>query len=505
IDDEFLQVKLCYICREEEPYDAVCEGPARLWIHPCNCTLIAHESCLLDWIQSSQGGSQERAQNALKCPQCGTNYEMESKSSPVLQVLSTLNRILQRFGGMFTLVSVAGVIGVMGSGIYITLTAYGAWAVQQFFGKEMFDMLLTDDPANWPWTAFLQLPLLPMSLVSSRLSNSPTILPMLLPLLLVWPPTPVAHQWMHHEPWHKRDRPHSPKHRGWPPSPIIFGLFIAPMVKLAYRRLFHRVAFHLLGANLSNAGRNSRLGFYLREGPFFIRFRTAAAAAAAGGPEAVAPNPNNANANANEPPQDPDARNLERAERMVERGASSLGRRVAGALLIPYISNLMGSLLFRLSKHSHILREFLGIRPHRRLLSGLPPSVYAYPGSSLNSASSVGEAVVGTGLRKLGQIAKFLGASVWGGTKTWAEFDPVWWRNSIGLGLFIVARDCLYLAHLWFTKREIESRKIKSRNFAGVDMRELDLVPSFPIPFSEPRRTSGAEIASRALGRSDSQ
>ncbi|KAF9034425.1 hypothetical protein BDZ89DRAFT_1062489 [Hymenopellis radicata] len=61
IDD--LRVKLCYICRDEERYDQP-ENPPRVWIHPCRCALIAHEACLLDWIQSSQGRSEVAAQNA---------------------------------------------------------------------------------------------------------------------------------------------------------------------------------------------------------------------------------------------------------------------------------------------------------------------------------------------------------------------------------------------------------------------------------------------------------
>lgn len=42
------------------------------------------------------------------------------------------------------------------------------------------------------------------------------------------------------------------------------------------------------------------------------------------------------------------------------------------------------------------------------------------------------------------------------------------------------AKDCLQLLHLWLAKRELESRHVKNRDFSGVDIRELDLVPSFP-------------------------
>ena len=41
------------------------------------------------------------------------------------------------------------------------------------------------------------------------------------------------------------------------------------------------------------------------------------------------------------------------------------------------------------------------------------------------------------------------------------------------------AKDCVQLLHLWLAKRELESRRVKDRDFKGVDIRELDLLPSF--------------------------
>src|SRR5579863_5305303 len=87
-----LRVKLCYICLEEEHYDSalslrltqspctfnvnslinVSLGPPNLppvWTHPCKCTLIAHESCLLHWINTQQCEF-GRSRNEVKCPQC---------------------------------------------------------------------------------------------------------------------------------------------------------------------------------------------------------------------------------------------------------------------------------------------------------------------------------------------------------------------------------------------------------------------------------------------------
>lgn len=41
------------------------------------------------------------------------------------------------------------------------------------------------------------------------------------------------------------------------------------------------------------------------------------------------------------------------------------------------------------------------------------------------------------------------------------------------------AKDCINLLHLYLTKREIETRRVKNRSFAAVDIKELDLIPSF--------------------------
>jgi hypothetical protein len=73
------------------------------------------------------------------------------------------------------------------------------------------------------------------------------------------------------------------------------------------------------------------------------------------------------------------------------------------------------------------------------------------------------------------------------------------WRNSVGLGIFIVVRvicfgqlgsitdtsiqvkDCVSLLHLYLTKREIQTRRVKNRSFNGIDIRELDLVLPPPM------------------------
>jgi hypothetical protein len=113
VDD--LRVKLCYICREEELHDAsnpVPESSSRkqrngpVWVHPCKCTLIAHEQCLLQWIRSAQT-SRDQAAKALMCPQCGGKYDLVSERGLSLGLFRLGNALLSKVG-TYTL----GFIGV---------------------------------------------------------------------------------------------------------------------------------------------------------------------------------------------------------------------------------------------------------------------------------------------------------------------------------------------------------------------------------------------------------
>lgn len=145
----FLQVKLCYICREEERFD-VPDVPPKAWTHPCNCTLVAHETCLLQWIQTSQASPTKA--NALNCPQCGAQYEITSNQPPMYHFLVRGNRLLSRFALLVTAAGLTSVVVTIGTGnpsnlslkyiiddcegLYVVSTAYGMYAVREFIGRE---------------------------------------------------------------------------------------------------------------------------------------------------------------------------------------------------------------------------------------------------------------------------------------------------------------------------------------------------------------------------------
>ncbi|TFK88800.1 hypothetical protein K466DRAFT_488183, partial [Polyporus arcularius HHB13444] len=467
VDD--LRVKLCYICREEERFDNP-EDPPRAWTHPCSCTLIAHESCLLQWIKAAQQDP-GKVNNALKCPQCGATYELESENPRILRFLNAFNDALSTAGKVVTVVGIVSLATSFGFTIYVVATSYGAFAVKEFLGEEMYNLLLTDEPSNWPWHAFIHLPIIPFSLILSRTRLFDSF--PLVPLFLTWSSSPPVRtssssvaspssRWRSTtSAWPQGTSSPFTSPIAWPPTPFMAMVFL-PFIRIAYRRLFNTLTKYVMGTLPESA--NGAAGPIRRvvlalgeEGPGPLRVHIGANI------QQVNPQDAEGGAQAQQQGNEGDD-NVAAAERTLRVTTSSLGRFIGGALLIPTISARMGSLLYRLSRHSSWLRAFLAIRDHP---APPAPAIRLYdgpPGSNAGLLKQVGSGMV-AGLHIMA-----------GGTPTWNAADPVWWRNAVGLGLFVVAKDCVRLLHLYLTKRELESRKVKSRSFAGVDIRELDLI-----------------------------
>jgi len=269
-----------------------------------------------------------------------------------------------------------------------------------------FDLILTEDPANWPWHAWLNLPLIPFSLILSRTSLWRGTVSPIVPLFLAWPTTlPVRGKRLDPQAWLRIQRA-SPSLRSlpslmsWPPAPIVATIFL-PLVQNVYRNLFSR--FHHWVLNSEPSSEPPAPIF-----PWRLEIRFGQDAEEAANEEQPREEENRANQQRNQEGdgnQDPVAA----AERVQSVSSASVGRFVGGALLIPRISNLMGSLLFRLSKRSDFLRRILAIRPPlKERLDGF-------------SAGEVGS------IRDLGKAAKTALRVLVGGTRTWTEADPVWY------------------------------------------------------------------------------
>ncbi|KAI0632917.1 hypothetical protein C8Q77DRAFT_1120476 [Trametes polyzona] len=501
-----LRVKRCYICYEEEFYDNP-EDPPRAWTHPCSCTLVAHESCLLQWIKSSQQDP-ARANKALKCPQCGATYELESDNPLLLRILNALNGALSATA---TIVGFTCGIASFGITIYVVSTSYGAYAVKEFIGEEMFNLLLTDDPGKWPPHAYIHLPIIPFSLILSRTGLFDS-LPMV-PLLLTWATTPpinasssaslvppsLSNFWGLIRGRPEDGTPFSPA-LNWPPTPFMITVLF-PFIRIAYRRAFHRLTTWVMGsanAESSTLSRVRRIILAMNEGPAQMRVRIGVNVQRPNGQAQPRANADANNANANAPAEaaagageaaapadnvldDAPEDVVADAERTLHVTTSSLTRFIGGALLIPTIANRMGALLFRLSRHSSFLRLFLAIRERPAQLPTPNLRIQLFPRPGPDGQAGFLRQFSGGVLAGINVLA--------GGTPTWNAHDPVWWRNAVGLGVFVFTKDCIRLLHLWLTKRELESRRVKNRSFAGVDIKELDLIRP---PSSAPGTTEEA-------------
>jgi len=306
---------------------------------------------------------------------------------------------------------------------------------------------------------------------------------MVVPLLLVWPSaSPVGEPskrlleyWIKPENAFRLTNTSPLPDKYWPPPPVILGVLGVPLVKVLYKKCYSYLYWKVLGTQLPQPRRIPREGLRFNEGPFVIRIRAnldigGEAQQQAGQQQdgqnvegaplaPVAPDEGvvgDANADPNVL-ADPNALAVQAAEQRIEVDAASLGRRVGGALIIPAISSLMGTLLYRLSAHSGVLRTFLGIRPPR--VSGSPPlppwgrfAAFTSGESKWKELSPLLQAKVGFKL----VLSAFLG-----GSKMWFDSDPVWyvvyflflfekikcevcrWRNGVGFGLFIVVRGSI--------------------------------------------------------------
>jgi len=287
----------------------------------------------------------------------------------------------------------------------------------------MFDLLLSDDPSNWPWHSFINLPLIPLSLIVSRLPTKSSITP-LVPVLLAWPTSaPVrvqdrivldhwrnsrftadAREFLHTLP-------------SWPPPPMILGLFVFPAIREAYRRLFSKLTRWVLNSNATQSQEMQRVLFHVNDEEPFIRIRVNANmdeeqphGPADAAPQQVQNNDNEVNVPAGDA--------VAAAENTIRVSGTSLGRLIGGALIIPRVSSFMGSLLLHMSKHSALLRKILAVRPP--LPPGVVPPAIPYSLFSDRMWSEMGF------LKRMSYVGR-LGLTVaWRGTMTWAECDPVW-------------------------------------------------------------------------------
>ena len=329
------------------------------------------------------------AQRLLQCSCsiCPFRYIIDSRNPFVLRVMDSLDRLANRTGKYATLGIVFGVVvtftGCMclghpssyivnisvRSAIYGLCMFYGAHAVRVFVGDRVYNAIVGEDPKDWSWAVYCNLPLVPFYLIAShvRTLDSAIFSTITLPMLfsLSFPSSSVLA--VAHEPF---DLPRFIL--TYPPTPALCVL-VYPFLRIWYTHMRDRLVNWVLQTDNQthqdapvrrqtwvlddndNGGDGHVLGADLRidldlEAPPRQQ------------PQQQEQNPeqdnqerpvnNDADGNANQ--EDP-------GHRRVRVTFSSLGRFISRVLVTPWVASYMGSLLELLSHRSLLLRRVLSL------------------------------------------------------------------------------------------------------------------------------------------------
>ena len=128
--------KVCFICYEDESSGSATESGADLgsssghgpWIHPCKCSLMAHEDCLLQWISISRPTASKNV--PVACPQCSAPYTINQLNFPLLNLIERIEGVWTRNIGKVLMVGA-------GLGSWSLLSLYGVWAIRKFAGDRV--------------------------------------------------------------------------------------------------------------------------------------------------------------------------------------------------------------------------------------------------------------------------------------------------------------------------------------------------------------------------------
>ncbi|CEH12920.1 Uncharacterized conserved protein [Ceraceosorus bombacis] len=504
-----LKNRNCWICAEGDAEDLDTSNGRtqriRKWLHPCQCSLVAHEVCLRRWIRHA-----DRQGKELKCPQCAQPYKLDVHKSFLLRAGEFLE-----FASALGLPAVS--IGVGLSAIVLGLTAYGCAATRSFVGRDGYAKLLG---GKWPWSRWIEMPLIPFMLLLVRLKpidflSTTTLLATLNPVGIVIAPSPNSmvppNLLMGLFPslrkdtrgiWHVR----TASRRNWPPGPGVT-LLLFPWIRAVYSIVKRAITRRVL-APLARRAAPQRDDGRPRDG----------AARLAGMTEDFVANVHfgwhdrreelqrrhlgqaQGNANAARPPAQPNAvgqaaanaeqlaeqdrldeEEVDRLQRIIlEAGGpqpdlhladgvrdrrvtiyvtpTSLGRFFLGTLSLPFIGHVLGQALAWTARtfESKWALRILGIGqdPHAGLTAGSAKS-YQSPVSALFKTGNP----FGHSFDFLSSNASSQERCVDPKQLDFDEMDPIWWRTMIGASLWIVIKDAAQLYYRAARLKHAKNRK----------------------------------------------
>ncbi|GAA5891692.1 hypothetical protein JCM8208_007370 [Rhodotorula glutinis] len=438
-------VRSCWIC-----YTDSTEDDSRPFIHACSCTLLAHEQCLLDWLTAQAASPQQHHPHPPRCPVCASPIVVREHRNDLLR----LYRRLRRNADHASLVAAVG--GVAASAWFVA-AAYGAWAVKTFMGDQVAQALLLRHEGGFPWRYWLNLPLIPFTLILSRTPLIDSLLPFL-PLTLVLSaggPRSLtsSSSSLLFDPLGLDDLT-----LRYPPSPTLT-VCLLPWLRLVYLRLRLRLFHAVLGHRKKFRGLAGVFEEAAQEDELVYEGAAAdddEAAQGAGGArtrgealELVATLEVDVEERGAAPA--PGAQQLPAAtETTTSRLRIGMGRLtslVLGALALPALSAAAGSALFWLAARRgnsaplRALRAVLGVG-----------AVLAARGGGAPPAGAGGTSWIA----QLARGPAALRSPV---------VDPKWLRNTLGCALVLVVRDACELAAGVLEQRRRRSRRVVERPF----------------------------------------
>lgn len=384
-----------------------------------------------------------------KCPQCKEKYAIISDYPFALRTLDRIYILTAASGQLVLVCTFAAGITAACAGVYVFCTGYGSFAIQRFLGQEMYDMLIGSDPEKWPGLAFLNFPLIPISLILGRTSRFRNSLPF--SSLIGWWPAVTPQDTTGPSVLSffvdlKTMTRHLPRIRGpayasqvfadalqdaifsWPPSPAMLNIGAMVVPKL-YQRFLTYIKNCVLGDVKDEAEVDD-------EGPLLEVNIQHDAEMEDGRPQILGPeNPgaNNGVPVVNGVDEAVAGGNEDRNRGLrLRMTAARMGMIFGGALLVPTIASMAGSILLRLTlpsyPRSHYTLDFSGYSPYhpKRLLCsflGVKP-----PGSAVRQ-SVTDLYSLRRNMGSFENIRVFLALSTRAlivGTPAWTSADPVW-------------------------------------------------------------------------------
>lgn len=502
-----LRSKSCWICSEEDedplvPLGQESSSPGtftatsrkRRFVHPCNCTLVAHESCLLRWIDQSK--RDHPLQDHVTCPQCKAPYILINNKTTTLKIFDFFDRLISR-------VEPLGAAALLGGSILVACTTYGCVAIRMFLGKDAARRALA---SPWPWHYWVDIPLIPFALIAARLNVFESAMTWL-PTLVAFPLTslPLATASAAHGRLFNRYLESSiTSVRSYPPGPALTALLV-PWIRVFYlaikRKVYRSVLSPFYGGrtgsssprNNSNGRRNRRRVVIVGEPDSYLVDGDASLGAEPM-PDGTGPAFLQLRAN-NDGRPNTDTAGVEDPVQTVYVSHHSLGRLCLGALTLPFVANLMGRLLARLARYSPFLARFLGIT-HVQPSSSILSSFYTTKATpSPTKSSSATPSPIASLFR--GHLPLFDGSysgstenaeatknrpfserlTMLGYAQRYDDLDPVWFRNAVGAGLYILVKDAGSLLYRYLRLSQRGRTSIKDLPFqaglvSGLDLRD---------------------------------